>query len=82
VCQNSADRLSGPPFIVVKDTAEPFAPINSGIHIDCAVSFLDQPIVEPLVLPLGVVTLRVLLHGVAQMLLSQRDDLGQILGLD
>ena len=65
VCQNSADRLSSPPFVAAEDPAQPFTPLNSGIHIDCAVPFLDQSIVEPLMIPLYVVMLRVFLHSVA-----------------
>ena len=81
-CQNSADRLRGPPFVVVEDSAQPFMALNSGIHIDHAVLFLDQPIVESLMIPLGVIVLRVFLHRVPQMPLAQRDDLGKTLGFD
>ena len=80
-CENSAGRLRSPPFVVVENSAQPFMALNSRIHVDHTVRLLDQPIVEPLVIPLEVVMLRVLPHSVAQMLLSQRDDLGQALGL-
>lgn len=82
VCQDSADRLSGPPFIVVKDAAQPFLAHDSGTHVDHARRFLDQLIVEPLMIPLDVVVLCVLLHRVAQVLLSQWNDLVQTLRLD
>ncbi len=36
VCRNSADRLSGPPFVVVEDPAQPFMAHDGGIHIDDA----------------------------------------------
>ena len=65
VCENSADRLNGPPFVVVEDSAHPFMANNGGIRVDHAVPFLDQQIVESLVISLGVVMLRVLLHSVA-----------------
>jgi len=65
VCENSADRLSGPPFIVVENSAHPFMTHNGGIHVDHAVPFLDQLIVEPLVISLSVVVLCVFLHSVA-----------------
>ena len=44
VCQNSADRLGGPPFIVVEDSAHPFVVLNSRIHVDHTVRLLDQRI--------------------------------------
>jgi hypothetical protein len=81
-CQNSADRLSGPPFVVVEDPTQPFMADDGGIHVDHARRFLDQLIIEPLMIPLSVIMLRVLLHSVAEMVLAQWDDLGQALGLD
>ncbi len=48
-CENSADRLGGPPLIVVEDSAHPFVALNSRIHVDHTVRLLDQPIVEPVV---------------------------------
>ena len=36
VCQNSADRLSGPLFVVVEDAAQPFMADDGGIHVDHA----------------------------------------------
>jgi hypothetical protein len=65
LCKNSDDRLGGPPFIVVEDPAQPFMTHNGGIHVDDAWLFLDQPIVEPLMIPLNVVVLRVFLHSMA-----------------
>ena len=82
VCQNSADRLSGPPFIVVEDPTQPFMARNGRIHIDDDLLILDQPIVEPLMISLKVIMLSVFLHRLAQMPLSQWNDLGQTLGLD
>lgn len=38
---------------------------NSRIHVAHTVRLLDQPIVEPLLIPLDVVMLRVLLHSAA-----------------
>ncbi len=82
MCQNPADRLSGSPLVVVEDSAQPFAPLNGGIHIDCVVPLLDQSIVDSLMIPIDVRVLRVLLHHVAQTALSQRNNVGQTLGLD
>ncbi len=66
VCQNSADRLGGPPFVVIENSAQqPFTPLNWGIHVDHCVPFLDQPIVEPLMIPLNVIVLHVFLNSVA-----------------
>jgi hypothetical protein len=56
--------------------------LDSGIHVDQAVPLLDQPILESLVIPLDVVMRCIFLHRVAQMPLSQWDDLCQTLGLD
>jgi len=38
---------------------------DGGIHVDHARRFLDRPIVEPLMIALDVVVLRVLLYSVA-----------------
>ncbi len=64
-CQYSADRLSGPPFVVVEDPTQPFMADDRRIHVDHAWQFLDQPVVEPLMIPLNVIMLRVFLHSVA-----------------
>ena len=63
VCENSDDRLSGPPFVVVEDSAQPFTALNCGIHVDHTVWHLDQPIAESLVISLEVIMLRVFLHS-------------------
>ena len=65
MCQNSAERLRSPPVVIVEHPAQPFMAHNGGMHLDRAVPFLDQLIVEPLVIALGVVVRRVLLHSVA-----------------
>ena len=59
LCKNSVDRLSGPPFIVVEDPAQPFMTHNGGIHVDDNLRRLDQPIVESLMISLDVIVLRV-----------------------
>jgi hypothetical protein len=65
VCQNPADRLSGPPIVVVQNPTQPFMALNSGVHADHTVRLLDQPVVEPLMVPLNVILLRVFLHSMA-----------------
>ena len=65
LCQNSADRLSGPPFIVVEDPTQPFMADDRRIHVDHAMRLLDQPVPEPLMISLDVVMLRVFLHSMA-----------------
>lgn len=55
---------------------------DGGIPIDQAKRSLDQPIVEILKIPLGVVLLHVFLHHVVQMRLSLWSDLDQALRLD
>jgi len=42
---------------------------------------VDQLVVDSLMIPFDVVVLRAFLHGVPQMSLSKRNDLGQALGL-
>ena len=74
MCQYSAHRLCGPPVIVFEDTAEPLSTVNRTAHIHPTVRFLDQLVVEPLVIALEMVVLRVLLHGLAEVTLAQRDD--------
>jgi hypothetical protein len=79
VCQNTAACLSGPPFVVVEDPTQPFMADDGGIHVDDVLRLLDHPIVEPLMVPLDVVVLRVFLHSMPQMPLSQWNDPGQTL---
>jgi len=50
--------------------------LDSGIHVDHAGTLLDQPIIEPLMIPLEVMMLGVLLHSTTQMPLSKWEDLG------
>jgi len=64
-CENSADRLSGPPFVVVENSAQSFMAVDFGIRIDCAAPSLAQPIIESLMIPLEVIVLDVFLHSVA-----------------
>jgi hypothetical protein len=64
-CENPADRLSGPPIVVVQNPTQTFMALNSGVHADHTVRLLDQPIVEPLMIPLNVIMLRVFLHSMA-----------------
>jgi uncharacterized membrane protein YvlD (DUF360 family) len=56
--------------------------VDFGVHIDCAAPSFDKPIIESLMIPLEVIVLGVFLHSVAEMLLSQWDNLGQTLRLD
>jgi len=65
VCENSADRLSGPPLVVVEDSAKPFMTHNGRIHVDHALTVLNQPIVESLMVSLDVVVICVFLHYAA-----------------
>ncbi len=81
MCQNSAEHLGGSP-IVVEDPSEPFPALDVASHGGHASLIVDQLVVDSLVIALYVVVLRVLLHGVAQMSLSKRNDLRQTLGLD
>ncbi len=63
----------GPPVIVVQNTTEPLPTLNRSIHPGAVDQPLDQLIVEPLVIALHVVMLRVLLHGLAKVPLAQRN---------
>ena len=65
VCQYSVDRLSQPPLVVVEYSAQSFMTLNNQTHVDHTLSRLDQPILEPLMIPLDVIMLRVFLHSVA-----------------
>ena len=82
VCQNSAERLRGPLVVVVQHPAEPFATLDASSHVDSASLIVDQLVADPLMIPLDVVVLHVFTHSVAQMPLSDRNDLRQTLGLD
>ncbi len=48
-------------------------PFDTAVHVGVAALVIDQPVSEPLMIPLDVVVLRVLPHGVAQMTFAQRD---------
>jgi len=65
LCKNSADRLSRPPLVVVEYPAQAFMAHNGRIHLDYTLRLLDQPIVEPLMIPLNVIMLHEFLHGAA-----------------
>jgi hypothetical protein len=51
--------------VIVEDSAQPFMADDGGSHVDPARRFLDQPIVDPLMIALDVIVLRVLLYSVA-----------------
>jgi hypothetical protein len=69
-------------MIVFEDTTEPFSAVNRAALIDRTARFLDQLVVEPLVIALQVVVLRIFLDGLAKVTLAQWDDLPQTLGFD
>jgi hypothetical protein len=77
--QYLAHRLCGPPMIVFEDTTEPLSTVNRTALIDRTARILDQLVVEPLVIALQRVVLRVFLHGLAKVTLAQWDNLGQTL---
>ena len=79
-CQNSAEHLSSSP-IVVEKASEPFTTLDVSALVRPAALFVDQFVADPLMIPLDVVVLHVFSHGVAQMSLSQRNDLCQALAL-
>ena len=68
--------------MVAKDPTQPFVPLNTRIHLVHAWQLLYQPVVEPLMLPFVVVVIRLFAPRVAQMSLSEGDDVSQALGLD
>ena len=67
-------------MIVFEDTTEPLSTVNRIAHIDRTARILDQLVVEPLVIALKMVVLRVFLHGLAKVTLAQCDDPSQTLG--
>ena len=81
-CQNSAEHLRGPLVVVVQNPAESFPALDASSHVDSASLIVDQLVADPLMIPLDVVVLHVFTHSVAQMPLSDRNDLRQTLGLD
>ena len=79
VCHYSAHRLRGPPMVEIEDASESFSTVDGTVHIGPVARLLDELVVEPLVVALKVVMLRVLLHGFSKVALAQWDDLGQTL---
>jgi hypothetical protein len=65
VCQNSVDRPSSPPAVIIEYPTQSSATLNRRIDVDYFATIVDQSIVEPLMVPLDVVMRRVFLHGVA-----------------
>ncbi len=82
LCGNTAHRLRGPPIVVIQDTSESLSAIDGIVHIGLVDRLLDQLIVESLVIALKVIVVRVLLHRIAKMAFTQRNDLGQTFGFD
>jgi hypothetical protein len=76
VCQNSVDCLCGPAVVVVQHPTKPFAALDTTNHGVRASPIVDQLVIDSLMVALDVVVLRVFLHSVAEMPLSQWDDLG------
>jgi hypothetical protein len=52
VCQNSADRRSGPPVVIVEDPTQPFVALNLRIDVDYVAAIFGQSIFEPLMVSL------------------------------
>lgn len=66
LCQASAERPIGPPFVVAEDAAWPCMTHERGIHVDRSMPFLDRPVVESLMIPLEAIVLDRFLHGAAE----------------
>jgi hypothetical protein len=60
VYRYSAERLRGPPAVIVENATEPCVVLNRGIHVDPVTATVDQSIIESLMISLNVVVLRVL----------------------
>lgn len=63
LCENSADRLSGPPIVAVQNPSQPFTALDITVHAAGAALVINQLIVEPLMIALNVVVLGKFLHG-------------------
>ncbi len=59
-----------------EDSTKPFPVLNDAVKIGLDARFLDQLIIEPLVISLQVVVLRVFLNGLAKVALAQWDSRG------
>ncbi len=66
-------------MIVFEDATEPLSTVNLVARNDRTARLLDQLVVEPLVIALQVVVLRMFLDGLAKVTLAQWDDLRQTL---
>lgn len=66
-------------MIVFEDTTEPLPTLDIAVHDGIAAKILNEFVVKSLVIALEVVVRGVFLHGLAQVTLAQRDDLGQAL---
>ena len=71
-----------PPVVVLKEAPQPFSTADGTIHVGPVARLLDELVVEPLVVALKVVVIRVFPHGFPKVALAQWNDLGQTLGLD
>ena len=66
-------------MIEFEDSTKPLSTFNRAGLTDRMARLLDQLILEPLVIALQVVVLRVFLDGLAKVALAQWNDLGQTL---
>jgi hypothetical protein len=66
-CQNSADRLSGPPIVVVQNPSQPFTALNIATPVGRAALVIDQFVSDPLMIALNVAMLGVFHHGLAYL---------------
>ncbi len=64
-------------IIVFEDTAQSFVTADDMFHVGRVARFLDQLVVESLVIALKVIMLHEFLYSFAKMACAQRNNLGQ-----
>jgi hypothetical protein len=69
-------------MVEIEDASESFSTVDGTVHIGPVARLLDELVVEPLVIALKVVVIRVFPHGFPKVALAQWNDLGQTLGFD
>jgi len=62
--------LRRPSIVVFEDTSQPFSTFNGSAHIRLVARFLDETVIESLVITLKVIMFRVFHNGFTKMSLS------------
>ena len=75
-------QLRGVAIVIVQQTAEPLAAFHLPDDLPDFLSWIDDLVVEPLVISLGVIMVQELVDSIVQRLLAEEDHSVQAFGFD